>query len=101
MAQPPYNSTVGLSYNHISNAGTTLVKGNPGLLGTVFVNGGTAGATATMFDQATTVTGTIEIGAITLTGTTFPLAPLPYDLTLKNGLAIVTTGGIDLTVTFR
>ena len=103
MAQVPYNSIVGLTYQHISNAGTTVVKAKPGMLASVIVNQGTGPATLALFDNSVTTTGTVVIGTIELASTTVvgPQQPIVYNVQTNTGLVVVASGYVDATITFR
>jgi len=107
MAQTPYNAPVSVSYYHIANAGTYLVKGVPGQVFSVNMNSATSGATFEMFDQATTATGTVVIaGPINLgTANVLPshldIGPSYCGVNFKTGLVVLTTGTLDLMVAFR
>jgi len=99
MSQQPYNAPVGLSYSHISNAGTNVVKTAPGMLQAININQGASAAAATVYDNIAgsgSVVAVITLGAAVTTP-----QPIPYGVNLTKGLAIVTTGSIDLTVVYR
>lgn len=106
MPQIPLGSPLGVPYNHISNAGTFVVKAKPGSLFALNINSGTAGATVTLFDQTTTATGTVEIALINV-GTSdilplsLPFGPAGNGINFTNGLVALTTGTVDLTVAYR
>ena len=100
MAQVPYNSIVGVAYAHINTATTTVVKPVPGMLSAIIFNSASSGATVTIYDQ--TSAAAPIVGVITLSAAeTTPAQPVVFNVTLKNGLTIVTTGTLDITVTFR
>lgn len=101
MPQTPYNAVLGMTPVHISNAGTHVVMAEGGLLASVIINGGTAGATIEMFDNNVTQTGTAVIGEITLAGTVFPMQPVNYNATVNNGVVVVATGTFDATILVR
>jgi hypothetical protein len=106
MNQPPLATLGPVTYAHITNAGTVLVKDAPGALLTVNVNSVGAASTVTMYDVAQTGTlGTIEVGILSL-GTTQPIGPINMGppaagLGLNTGLVVVTTGTCDLTIGYR
>lgn len=90
-------------YKYISTATTTAVRDGAGYLGSVIVNGGTAGA-VTLYDIAGTgCTGTPASGkfatieAISATNPT----PLAYNLRVTSGICVVTAQATDLTVTWN
>jgi len=92
------------SYKHISNAGTTLVKATSATLAGVILNQGTVGSTLALFDQATTVTGTVALGTITVAGTSSVPGFTPFGqggVQTTTGLVVVSTGSIDATVVYR
>ena len=101
MPQYQGNTPIGQSYFHISNAGTKVVKTTGGNLDGVIINGGSVGATLALFDQNTTVTGTVAIGTITVGGSIVSPVATTYNLDFANGLAVVSTGTIDVTFRYR
>lgn len=90
-------------YAYIATATTTPVKAQSGFLLSVTINGGTAGV-VTLFDIAGPgCTGTPASGkfaTIETIGATNPTT-LTYNLTVNNGLCVVTAAATDLTVTFN
>ena len=88
---------------NISTAKTTLVRGGPGLLQNIIVNTSAAG-TIKIFDvtggTCAGTPGTGLKGTVTLAGTESPFA-IPYNLSVSEGLCIVTSGTADLTVTYQ
>lgn len=101
MPQNPYNAPVGLNYAHISTATTTVVKSAPGLLGSIVVNSvAAATGTISVFDNTSAAAPTVAVLALS---TTPPLAGAEYtfNVNLKNGLTIVTSEVIDITVIYR
>ena len=106
MPQTPYGTPIGVAYTHIANAGTTVVKANPGAMYTININSGTAGATLTLYDQTSTTIGTVLIGALNFgTADVLPLR-VPYGpgkggINFKNGLVVVTAGTLDATIAFK
>jgi len=104
--QYSYNTAGAVAYSHISNAGTFAVKTAAGDFFSINVNSATAGATATLFDQAGTATGTVDIAVLTLgTADVVPLrvayGPEGQGIKFANGLAVLTTGTVDLTIAYR
>jgi hypothetical protein len=95
------------AYNHITNAGTFVIKAAPGGLFSLNINSATAGGTLELFDQSTTATGTVVIaGPITLgTLDVLPMrvlfGPDNGGLRFNTGLVALTTGTLDVTVGFR
>ena len=89
-------------YTHISTAGTVLVQASSCALFSLNINTGVAGATATVYDSASTATlpGSAVVAAFSI-GTSapinVPIGPVGRGLTLNNGLVIVTTGTADIT----
>ena len=96
------------TYNHITNAGTFVIKAAPGGLFSLNINSATLGAaTIELFDQATTASGTVVIAGPINLGTA-SVVPLRYafgtndgGLRFNTGLVAVTTGTLDVTVLFR
>lgn len=86
----------GFTYAHISTATSTVVKGAPGILHTVTLNGGTFGG-VTIYDNATACSGTVIATIATVTA---PLS-LHYDLQAQNGVCVTTAAATDVTVTVR
>jgi hypothetical protein len=97
-------------YSHISTATTTNLTGTEGNvvgvarpvprnLGRVNINSFTAGATITIYDGPDASFPVIAI--ITTTAVTVPGSSILYDIETINGLAIVTTGTLDITVSYR
>lgn len=89
----------GYNFLNITGDATTVVKPSSGALHTLTFNNPVATETVTMYDNATTGSGT-KIGTITV-----PASPLPvtlhYDAAFVNGLTIVTgTATSDITVTY-
>jgi hypothetical protein len=107
MPQTPYNAPIGVSYYHISAAGTFVAKSVPGALFSLNINSATAGATLELFDQATTATGTVVIaGPINLgTANVLPshldIGPSGAGINFKTGLVALTTGTLDVTLAIR
>lgn len=96
------------AYNHISNAGTFVVKAVPGGLFALNINSATLGAaTIELFDQSSTVTGTVVIaGPINIgTAAVLPLrlnfGPTDGGLKFNSGLVVLTTGTLDATISYR
>lgn len=90
-------------YAYINSAATTAVKGGPGFLHTVTINGGTAGV-VTLYDIGQGgCTGTPASGkfaTIETIGTTNPTSLL-YDIQTLNGICVVTATAADVTVSFN
>lgn len=98
---------VGLSYAHISNAGTSAVKATPALLADIAINSASTGATITLIDNKSTVSATPVIGVITLGAAVVTPTKLSYGdsgvsgIQTNTGLVVLTTGTIDLTVVYK
>ena len=95
------------AYSHISNAGTFVVKAAAGGLFSLNINSFTTGATLELFDQATTVTGTVVIAG-PITFGTLDVVPIRVlfgpdngGLRVNNGIVALTTGTLDVTVGYR
>ena len=104
MPQIPYNQPIGLSYAHIVNAGTTLVKSTPGVLHGVIFNSGVGLATLTLINNSVTTAATPVIGIPQITaGTTITAtgAPTVYDLQFNTGLVVVAAGTVDATIVYK
>lgn len=89
----------GFTFNHISTATTTTVKGSAGVLHTLTVNNlGTVASTTTVYDN-TAGSGTVIAVINTLAGQISYI----YDIAFNTGLTIVTTGTVapDITVSYR
>lgn len=90
-------------YSYIAASGDTAVRDGAGELGSVVVNGGTAG-TITLYDIAALgCTGTPASGkfaTIETIGSTNPVS-LPYNLRVKNGICAVLSANTDVTVTWQ
>jgi hypothetical protein len=89
----------GFTYTHITTITNTLVKGAPGTLHNITINGGTMGLTTIVDTAAANCTGGTVIGIAAATvalGTS-----LNYDLAFNTGLCITTAAATDLTVTVR
>ena len=88
----------GYNYNLISTATTTTLLNRPGKLQLVTVNSkGSAGSTISIYDATTATGNPLAIIDATIGGTFF------YEINLKAGLTVVTTGvtAPHLTVTFQ
>lgn len=101
MGQNQYTQAAGLSYAHISNAGTTVVKARPGFLGAVNINSGTAGATLTVIDSSVASGTTPQIAVLDVGTTTVVPDQVPYGIETNSGIVIVSTGTVDATISFR
>lgn len=91
------------SYSHISAAATTDVKGSGGVLHKVTINSAAAGTVALYDVSAGSCTGTPgsgEVAAITLTSASQPLT-LSYDVKTSNGICVVTSAAMDVTVSYE
>ena len=87
------------SFTHISTATNTLVKASSGILHTITVNGGTAGAVTIVDTSVAACTGGTTIGVTASVGAT-PVT-LTYDAKTANGICITTAAATDLTVTWN
>jgi hypothetical protein len=95
----PKMAEAGFTYTHIVAATNTLIKGAPGTLHNVTINGGTAGLISLFDTAAANCSGGITIG---IAAATVPLGTsLNYDLQFNTGLCITTAAATDLTVTVR
>jgi hypothetical protein len=91
-----------VKWYHINGAGTFVAKESAGTLLHLNINTGSAGATATIYDSATTVSlpGSLEVSALnigTVAPSSLPLGPDNRGWTMNNGVVIVTTGSADIT----
>lgn len=101
LARDDSNFPVGWDYNHISAAtGTTLVKGNPGVLHTVTFNNPVATSVVTIYDSTSTASPTTPIAEITVPASPMPVT-LTYDAAMNTGIVVkVATAGSDITVNY-
>ena len=83
-------------YKNITSATTTVVKSSQGRLHAVVVNNKGSTVTVTMYDNASAASGT-KIATMLLTAE----GSIAYDVSFANGLTVVTSGTVDLTVSFR
>lgn len=84
------------NYKNITTATTTTVKSSAGLIHNLCINNPGSGGTITIYDS-TTGSGT-TIGTVTATSTT--IVCFAYDVFYLNGLTIVTSASMDITVTW-
>lgn len=91
------------SYNYKNIAGANAgiaIMSRIGILGHVHINNPVAAGTVTLYDNATAASGT-KIATITLPAAPGEAMDMEYEITVANGLFVVTTGtGIDVTITF-
>lgn len=91
------------SYSHISSAATTAVKAAGGVLHKVTINTPAAG-TVSLYDLGsggcTGTPGSGEVAAITLTSASQPMT-LSYDVKTSNGICVVTSAAMDVTVSYE
>lgn len=87
-------------YTHLTTAATTTIKSGAGYLGGITINTPIASGTITIYDSLT-ATGTI-IAVITNPGVLLSQGPLNgfYGVGFQTGLTIVTTGTMDITVSW-
>ena len=78
---------------YISTGTTTVCRSQPGVLHTVTVQGGTAG-TIIGYDNASAASGTVVFSF----DSTNALNAYTFDVTLTNGLTVVTSAATKLTV---
>lgn len=83
-------------YKNITANATTVVKSSQGRLHAVTINNKGSTGVVTLYDNASAASGT-KIGTLTLTAETTQL----YDVSFANGLTVVTSGSVDITVSFR
>lgn len=88
-------SNFGGSYNHITTATTVTAKTGSGALGTVTVQGGTAG-TIKIYDN-TAASGTL----IADFDSTNALATYTFNVAFTVGLTIITSAATTLTVSYN
>lgn len=106
MNQTPLATLGPVTYQHITAAGTVVVKTAPGALLSININGVSAASTVDFLDQTGTAVGTVGIGLLTL-GTAYAapnvvnFGPPAAGLAFNSGLVIVTTGTADLTIGYR
>ncbi len=85
-------------YTSIAGAGTTQVFTGKGNLHSIVVNGTGTGGTVKIIDN--TSGSTANVGTISLNST--PVVPftLKYEVSIANGLRIITSATPDITVTW-
>ena len=84
----------GYKYTHIATATTTPIKSGPGLLAAICLNT-LASATLTIYDSPT-ASGSI-IGIMTLSNAD-EVNAVKFNVAFANGLTIVTSGAVDVTI---
>lgn len=89
----------GSSYLNISGAATTVVVTGPGVLREICLNKAATSATMVIYDN-TSAAGT-KIASYTFSGNDDGPATGLHDVRFQNGLTIVTTGTIDVTVVYN
>lgn len=91
-------NTDAYSYDNISGAATTVVKGTPGIIAGISVNTGAVG-TATIYDN------TVGAGAIIAVVDTTLINHISFaggnGIEALTGITVVTTGASDITVSYR
>ena len=94
----------GGQYTYINTATTTVVRNGFGYLNTVSINGGTGSANVTLYDIASSgCTGTPASGkfaTIAVGATVIPVSMF-YEISVKNGLCVVTGAATDVTVSYN
>jgi hypothetical protein len=100
--QTPYNQPVGLSYKNISTQTTTVVKASAGYLDRIILNGFTAGAVVTLYDNASAASGTTIAAWTVASGDAAPASAIIYNVKFANGLTILTaTQNCNITVVYN
>lgn len=94
----PFYTTEAYDFNAISTATTTLVKAGRGILHTITILGGVAGA-ITVYDN-NVASGTEIAPTFTPGNVTVPVT-LTFDAEFANGLTIVTGAATLITVTYK
>lgn len=92
-------AVAGFSYANISTATTMTVKSGSGFLHAITVNTPVASDVIELYDS-TTGSGT-TIGTISLPSTVGNPFTITFDVTFTTGLTVVTSGAVDLTVSYR
>lgn len=89
-----FDATVSRPVTYSGASGNVVVKASPIVITGFTLNGGAAGATFRVFDNATTNTGTVLLGS-TLAANTSATYMLPFPVTALNGVTInaSATGG--------
>lgn len=90
----------GFSSKHISTATNTQIKATPGVLHTIVINGGTAGAVTVVDTSAANCTGGTTL-AVIQSAAAGTVPSLTYDVATVNGLCITTAAATDITVSWR
>ena len=91
----------GGQYAYITTATTTVVRNGFGYLNLVSVNGGTGG-TVTLYDVASSgCTGTPASGKFATIASTSTPVSMFYEISVKNGLCVVTAAATDVTVSYN
>ncbi len=106
MPQYPGTQIVGLKYAHIVNAQSVVVKTTGGVIGNIVINSASSGATITVIDSksAGTLTPVIAIatlGANVTTPNSAWFGSTSDTVDTNNGILVVTTGTVDLTVLYN
>lgn len=85
-------------YKRISAATTTVVRSGPGTFRSLVFNNPSTAGTVTVYDN-TSAAGTI-VAVLNIPGSANIPFVLPYGIEVTNGITIVTSAAIDLTVIF-
>ena len=86
---------------YINTATTTVVRNGFGYLNLVSINGGTGGA-VTLYDIASSgCTGTPASGKFAVIASTSVPVSMFYEISVKNGLCVVTAAATDVTVSWN
>lgn len=107
MAQYPDNYTPPVSFAHINAAGTLQVKATGGAVLSLNINSYGTGSvpTVAIYNTTSLITGTLEVASIAIGAVLAPIkvdiGPSDIGLALNTGIAIVTTGTLDVTLGYR
>lgn len=85
-------------YRMISTAATTVVSVNAGTLRRIALNNPGPGGTVTLYDN-TAASGT-QVGIISVPGSANNPFMMEYDIEFQNGLTVVTSSAMNITVVF-
>ena len=102
---PTFNPTTaypgGNKFTNVAGAATTVISGAPATLVAIVCNKAVLSGVITIYDNATTNSGT-KVGTITHPATLLQNQyVLPYGADMANGIVVVTSAADDITVIYR
>ena len=90
----------GDNWKRLNAAGTVVVSPAPTVLRSIIFSAGVQAGTVVIHDQAAGTSGTATQAALITARNIAAPSQLDFDITMRNGLVVETTGTNDITVTW-